>query len=447
MTHSPKVFVLDTSVLLSEGSKALRNYGENEVVIPLVVIEELESKRHEPILGRFARDVLRTLEELNVKSNGSINDGVAINSKGGIVRTEINHIKDATWLPDAYRHDTRNDTRIITVAGNLIRQDGRDVTIVSKDFSLRLKATVILDSLKTSDYISQDTISGGFKGSKDVVVTSNKVQELHDKKVIASPDVSDEDPANMAVLLYPNGSSNTTLALQAKSSKTDKNATLTKVRQDKTVFDVKPRTMGQKIAIEYLTNKNIEIVSLGGKAGTGKTMLAVAAGLDQVMETHDYKKISVFRPLYAVGGQDLGYLPGTEEEKMSPWADAIFDSIESQGSNIIDEIKARNILEVLPVTHLRGRTLNRSYIIVDEAQNLDTPTLLTILSRVGEQSKIVFCWDGAQKDNDLIGRNDGIVSLVEMLRDEPLFAHISLMQSQRSKVAEIASNILETYLH
>jgi PhoH-like ATPase len=441
LIQSPKVFVLDTSVLLSEGAKALRNYGQDEVVIPLVVIEELESKRNEPIIGRFARDVLRTLEELNIKSGGKINTGVVVNEPEGIVRTEINHIKDITWLPDFYKSDRRNDTRIITVAGNLFKE-GQDVTIVSKDLSLRLKANVILPELKTAAYENKETISGSYIGVKELMVDQETITRFHSDKTIASPvKKTSEDPSNTGVVLRPYGNeSHSSIGVQ------DSKGIIRKIQEKKQVFGVTARSAGQKLAVEYLTNKDIEIVSLGGKAGTGKTLLAVSAGLEQVMESHDFKKIKVFRPLYAVGGQELGYLPGTEEEKMDPWAAAIFDSIEANGSRIIDEIKDRKILEVVPVTNIRGRSFNDSFIVVDEAQNFDTVTLLTILSRVGQNSKIVFSWDGAQKDNHLIGRNDGIVSLVDMLKQEPSFAHVSLMKSERSKVAEIASNILEQYL-
>lgn len=440
MSQSRKVFVLDTSVLLSEGAKALRNYGQDEVVIPLVVIEELESKRNEPIIGRFARDVLRTLEKLNLESNGNINSGVVVNKPHGIVRTEINHVKDISWLPEFYKADRRNDTRIITVAGNL-KKDGRDVTIVSKDLSLRLKANVILPELNTAAYESSESISGSYVGIKDILVDKGLIDEFHKNRSVNSPLGKDaSDPANTGILLTPYGSKNTSIGVQ------NHKGIIHKIKDDRVVFGVKARSAGQKLAVEYLTNRDIEIVSLGGKAGTGKTLLAVSAGLEQVMESRDFKKITVFRPLYAVGGQELGFLPGTEEEKMNPWAAAIFDSIEKNGQHIIDEIKDRNIMEVLPVTNIRGRTFNDGFLIVDEAQNLDTLTLLTILSRVGENSKIVFSWDGAQRDNHLIDRNDGIVNVVDMLRDETNFAHVSLMKSERSRVAEIASNILEKYL-
>lgn len=440
LSQSPKVFVLDTSVLLSEGSKALFNYEQNEVVIPLAVIEELESKRNEPVIGRFARDVLRTIEELNVKSNGAINSGVVSNAPNGIIRTEINHVENK-WLPDVYKRDTRNDTRIITVAGNLLKE-GRDVTVVSKDISLRLKANVILPELKAIPYNKAESISGAWTGIEEIMIEDEAINQLHKNSMISLPEAREANsPANTGVILTPYGNSkHTTLGIM------DVNGNVRKTSQNKEVFGVKGRSVGQKIAINYLTDPEMSIVSLGGKAGTGKTMLAVASGLEQTMESHLYKKITVFRPLYAVGGQELGYLPGDANAKMDPWGDAIFDSIESAGRNVVEGIKERGVLEILPITNIRGRTFNETFIIVDEAQNLDTPTLLTILSRVGENSKIVFSWDGAQRDNPLLDQHDGIVNLIDLLRNEEVFAHVSLMKSERSKVAEIASNILERYL-
>lgn len=410
------------------------------MVIPLAVIEELEAKRNEPTIGRFARDVLRTIEELNVKSNGAINSGVVSNAPGGIIRTEINHV-DNKWLPEVYKRDTRNDTRIITVAGNLCK-DGRDVTVVSKDISLRLKANVIMPELKAEPYHKDDSVSGSWTGIEEILIEDEAIKRLHTDKAISIDNAKDENlPANTGVILSPYGNpKHTTIGVM------DSKGTVRVSSQNMEVFGVKGRSIGQKIAINYLMNKDMSIVSLGGKAGTGKTMLAVAAGLEQTLEKNIYKKITVFRPIYAVGGQELGYLPGDANTKMDPWGDAIFDSIESAGKNVIDGIKERGILEIIPVTNIRGRTLNDTFILVDEAQNYDTPTLLTILSRVGENSKIVFSWDGAQRDNPRLDKNDGIVNLIDMLRKEEIFAHVSLMKSERSKVAEIASNILENYL-
>jgi PhoH-like ATPase len=191
-------------------------------------------------------------------------------------------------------------------------------------------------------------------------------------------------------------------------------------------------------------DQEVGIVSLGGRAGTGKSALALCAGLEAVMERRVHKKVVVFRPLYAVGGQELGYLPGTEGEKMNPWAQAVFDTLGALVSNhVIEEIMERGLLEVLPLTHIRGRSLHDSFVIVDEAQSLERGVLLTVLSRIGQQSRVVLTHDVAQRDNLRVGRHDGVVAVVEALKGHPLFAHITLTRSERSPIAALVTEMLE----
>jgi PhoH-like ATPase len=193
-----------------------------------------------------------------------------------------------------------------------------------------------------------------------------------------------------------------------------------------------------------LADPSIGIVSLGGPAGTGKTVLALAAGLEAVLEQRTHRRVVVFRPLYAVGGQDLGYLPGTADEKMEPWAAAVFDALDAiAGPDLVAEVKARQLVDVLPLTHIRGRTLTESFLVVDEVQNLERTVLLGALSRLGRDSRAVLCWDIAQRDNLHVGRHDGIVAVVEGLKGHPLFAHIALTRSERSPVAALASRLLD----
>jgi PhoH-like ATPase len=183
---------------------------------------------------------------------------------------------------------------------------------------------------------------------------------------------------------------------------------------------------------------------LGGRAGTGKSALALCAGLDSVLERHHHKKVVVFRPLFAVGGQDLGYLPGSESEKMQPWAEAFFDTLGAVTSgDVIDEVLRRGMLEVLPLTHIRGRSLHDAYVVVDEAQSLERNVLLTVLSRVGANSRVVLTHDVAQRDNLRVGRHDGVVAVVEKLKGHPLFAHVTLTRSERSPIAALVTEMLE----
>ena len=198
------------------------------------------------------------------------------------------------------------------------------------------------------------------------------------------------------------------------------------------------------MALDLLLDPSVGIVSLGGRAGTGKSALALCAGLEAVLEHRLYSKVVVFRPLYAVGGQELGYLPGTEAEKMNPWGQAVFDTLSSVAhKNVVDEITARGMLEVLPLTHIRGRSLHDSFVIVDEAQSLERNVLLTVLSRIGQNSRVVLTHDVAQRDNLRVGRHDGVVAVVEKLKGNPLFAHVTLMRSERSAIAALVTELLE----
>ncbi|MEY3399615.1 MAG: hypothetical protein RLZZ486_83, partial [Actinomycetota bacterium] len=216
------------------------------------------------------------------------------------------------------------------------------------------------------------------------------------------------------------------------------------VRGDKTAFGIHGRSAEQRIALDLLLDNEIGIVSLGGRAGTGKSALALCAGLEAVLERRLHKKIVVFRPLYPVGGQELGYLPGNEGEKMSPWAQAVFDTLGALVSaQVIEEVMDRGLIEVLPLTHIRGRSLHDSFVIVDEAQSLERGVLLTVLSRIGQGSRVVLTHDIAQRDNLRVGRHDGVVAVVESLKGHPLFAHVTLTRSERSQIAALVTELLE----
>ncbi len=204
------------------------------------------------------------------------------------------------------------------------------------------------------------------------------------------------------------------------------------------------RSAEQRVALDLLLDPSIGIVSMGGRAGTGKSALALAAGLETVVERRQHKRVIVFRPLYAVGGQELGYLPGSEGEKMSPWAQAVFDTLGALvGQDVIEEVLDRNMLEVLPLTHIRGRSLHDAFVIVDEAQSLERGVLLTVLSRIGSGSRVVLTHDVAQRDNLRVGRHDGVAAVIEALKGHPLFAHVTLTRSERSPIAALVTEMLE----
>jgi PhoH-like ATPase len=216
------------------------------------------------------------------------------------------------------------------------------------------------------------------------------------------------------------------------------------VKGDREAFGLRGRSAEQRVALDLLLDPEVGIVSLGGRAGTGKSALALCAGLEAVMERKQHRKVLVFRPLYAVGGQDLGYLPGSEADKMNPWAQAVFDTLSAVTSqDVIDEVLERDMFEVLPLTHIRGRSLHDAFVIVDEAQSLERGVLLTVLSRIGSGSRVVLTHDIAQRDNLRVGRHDGVVAVIEKLKGHPLFAHVTLVRSERSPIAALVTELLE----
>ena len=427
---SVRTYVLDTSVLLSDPG-ALTRFAEHEVVLPVVVITELEGKRHHPELGYFARTALRKLDELRV-THGRLDEPVPIGDLGGTIRVELNHT-DPTTLPSGFRLGD-NDTRILAVACNL-SAEGFDVTLVSKDLPMRIKGSAV--GLNAEEYRGE-TISDsdpGYSGMSELDVTSAELDELYDDGVLDHDAARDLPCHTGLVLLSDRGT-----ALGRVGA--DKQIHL--VRGDREAFGLHGRSAEQRIALEMLLDPEVGIVSLGGRAGTGKSALALCAGLEAVMERRQHKKVVIFRPLFAVGGQELGYLPGSEAEKMGPWGQAVFDTLGAITSqDVVDEILDRGMLEVLPLTHIRGRSLHDAFVIVDEAQSLERNVLLTVLSRIGANSKVVLTHDVAQRDNLRVGRHDGVVAVVEKLKGHPLFAHVTLTRSERSPIAALVTEMLE----
>lgn len=425
-----RTYVLDTSVLLSDPA-AIRRFAEHEVVLPVVVITELEGKRHHPELGYFARSALRGLDELRV-SHGRLDKPVPVGDEGGSLRVELNHT-DPTALPSGFRLGD-NDTRILAVARNLA-DEGHLVTLVSKDLPMRIKASAV--GLDAQEYRGESINESdtGYSGMTELDVAACDLDELYDDGTLDLAAAREMPCHQGLVLLSDRGT-----ALGRVGA--DKQIHL--VRGDREAFGIRGRSAEQRIALEMLLDPEVGIVSLGGRAGTGKSALALCAGLEATLERGQHKKVVVFRPLYAVGGQELGYLPGSESEKMGPWAQAVFDTLGSLTSReVIEEVLDRGMLEVLPLTHIRGRSLHDSYVIVDEAQSLERNVLLTVLSRIGQGSKVVLTHDVAQRDNLRVGRHDGIVAVVEKLKGHPLFAHVTLTRSERSPIAALVTEMLE----
>ncbi len=422
-----RTYVLDTSVLLSDPMAMVR-FAEHEVVLPIVVITELEAKRHHPELGYFARQALRFLDDLRIE-HGRLDMAVPV-GVGGLLRVELNH-SEAEVLPAGFRLGD-NDTRILAVAANLSAA-GRDVVLVSKDVPLRVKAAAV--GLMAEEYRAEMAVETGWTGMAELELTVEEMTDLFDSREIEHPGVG-EFLTHTGVVLTSNRGS----ALGRVTP--DKHLRL--VRGDADLFGLHGRSAEQRIAIDILLDPEIGIVSMGGRAGTGKSALALCAGLEAVMELRQHRKVMVFRPLYAVGGQELGFLPGSEAEKMNPWAQAVFDTLGALVSQeVVEEVLDRGMLEVLPLTHIRGRSLHDAFVIVDEAQSLERNVLLTVLSRIGQNSRVVLTHDVAQRDNLRVGRHDGVVSVIERLKGHPLFAHITLTRSERSPIAALVTELLE----
>lgn len=430
--RAPRTYVLDTSVLLAD-PRALVRFEEHEVVLPIVVLMELEAKRNHPELGWAARQTLRLLEQFRTEA-GSLTEPLIANPVGGTLRVELNH-QDTAGLPASLASDN-NDHRILAVAKNLA-DEGHAVTVVTKDLPLRLKASIV--GLDADEYRTELANSDStWTGFVELEVDSDSIDELYAERVLDLAEARDL-PCNTGVALVAGATGSQSALGRVRD---DKRVHI--VRGDRTLFDLHGRSAEQRIAIDLLADPRVGIVSIGGPAGTGKSVIALAAGLDAVLEQRTHKRVVVFRPLYPVGGQDLGFLPGTEAEKMSPWAAAVTDALESiVGPEVIDEVVSRKLLEVLPLTHIRGRSLTDSFVILDEAQNLERPVLLTALSRLGEGSRVVLTHDVAQRDNLRVGRHDGIASVIDAMRGHPLFGHITLTRSERSAIAALVTQLLD----
>lgn len=425
-----QTFVIDTSVLLSD-PWALTKFAEHEVVLPLVVISELEGKRHHPELGYFARQSLRLLDDLRVEY-GRLDAPVPIGNDGGTLHVELNHT-DPAVLPAGFRNDS-NDSRILACALNLAAEDrGRRVTLVTKDMPLRVKASAV--GLVADEYRAQDVVSSGWTGMAELDVAAETIDTLFSSGLIDT-DAARELPCHTGIKI--------TSATSSALGRVTPGKQIRLVRGEREAFGLRGRSAEQRIALDLLMDDEVGIVSLGGRAGTGKSALALCAGLELVMERRAHRKVVVFRPLYAVGGQELGYLPGSEGDKMQPWAQAVFDTMSAVASPaVIEEVIARGMLEVLPLTHIRGRSLHDSFVIVDEAQSLERNVLLTVLSRLGSNSRVVLTHDVAQRDNLRVGRHDGVAAVIEALKGHPLFAHVTLTRSERSPIAALVTDLLE----
>ncbi|MEK7706359.1 MAG: PhoH family protein [Myxococcota bacterium] len=434
-----KVFVLDTNVLLHD-PQAIFSFEDNDVVIPIYVIEEIDGfKKELSELGRNARQVVRYLDDL--RTENKLTEGVPI-GEGGQLRVAITN-RD---LPPEYRNSHTIDNRILATALQQ-QQEATDRTtvFVTKDVNLRIRADAL--GLRVEDYDSERTdISELYSGLAELDLTGEQIDAFYRDGRL---DLSDPYYYPNQYLLLRNAANHSHTAL-AKFDM-DKQAAVPLIHPQDTLWGIRARNREQTFATDMLMNDNVKLVTLVGKAGTGKTLLAIAAGLQKVTEEAVYQRLLISRPIFPLG-RDIGFLPGDVEEKLTPWMQPIYDNVEFlMGLSRADRKRGRShqelldlgILEIEPLTYIRGRSIPNQFLIVDEAQNLTPHEVKTIITRAGDNTKIVLTGDPYQIDNPYVdSTNNGLVHIVNRFKTERIAAHISLFKGERSDLAELAANLL-----
>jgi PhoH-like ATPase len=442
-----KNFVLDTNVLLHD-PRALYSFADNHVIIPIYVLEEIDSfKKDQSDLGRNAREVARQLD--NCRALGRLSEGVPI-AHGGLLRVAIG--KRA--LPDPLRTAQIADNFILAVALEVRDVEPQIKTyLVTKDVNLRVRGDAL--GLSTLDYDAEKIdIQELYSGTRELEVPGAKIDQFY-QDGSATIDAPDLKPNEYLLLKDTQSPGHTALARWDAVGK--RAVPVRKLREG--VWGIRPRNKEQHYALDLLLNDDIKLVTLVGKAGTGKTLVAIAAGLQKVVEESAYIKLLVSRPVYPLG-RDIGFLPGDIEEKLNPWMQPIYDNVEfllgfnkdgKDGRDPKDKSKNRSyaemmdlgFIEIEPLTYIRGRSIPNQYMIVDEAQNLTPHEVKTIITRVGDGTKIILTGDPYQIDNPYVDSgNNGLTTVVERFKNEALAGHVTLTRGERSALAELASNVL-----
>ncbi|OAS86528.1 MULTISPECIES: PhoH family protein [Metabacillus] len=440
-----KIYVLDTNVLLQDPN-SIFSFEENEVIIPAVVLEEVDSKkRYMDEIGRNARQVSKLIDQL--RESGKLHEKIPL-PNGGSLRIELNH-RSFHQLQEIFVEKT-NDNRILAVAKNLsleeqTKENGRAVILVSKDTLVRVKADAI--GLIAEDFLSDRVVEIDhiYTGFLDLYISSDKLDRFYEKNELILSEITNHPfyPNQFVVMKDALGGSASAIGKVDHSGK----------KIQRLVFDhdhiwgIRPRNVQQTMALELLLRTDIPLVTLIGKAGTGKTLLALAAGLMQTEDLGTYKKLLVARPIVPVG-KDLGFLPGEKEEKLRPWMQPIYDNLEylfnTKKPGELDAILAgMGSIEVEALTYIRGRSIPEQIILIDEAQNLTKHEVKTILTRVGERSKIVLMGDPEQIDHPYLDEyNNGLTYVVEKFKDQPIAGHVRLVKGERSGLAQLAADLL-----
>ncbi len=440
-----KVYVLDTNVLLQDPN-AIYSFHDNEVVIPAVVLEEVDSKkRYMDEIGRNARQVSKLIDRM--REIGRLHERIPL-PNGGSLRIELNH-RSFHQLQDIFVEKT-NDNRILAVAKNLSleeesKADGRTVILVSKDALVRVKADAL--GLVAEDFLSDrvTTVDHIYTGFLDLYISGENLSRFYENNELVLSEITNHPfyPNQFILMKDALGGSASAIGIVDKSGKKVKRL----VFDYDHIWGIRPRNVQQTMALELLLRTDLPLVTLIGKAGTGKTLLALAAGLMQTEDLGEYKKLLVARPIVPVG-KDLGFLPGEKQEKLRPWMQPIFDNLEflfnTKKPGELDAILAgMGSIEVEALTYIRGRSIPEQFIIIDEAQNLTKHEVKTILTRVGERSKIVLMGDPAQIDHPYLDEyNNGLTYVVEKFKDQSIAGHIKLIKGERSGLAQLAADLL-----
>jgi PhoH-like ATPase len=439
-----KNFILDTNVLLHD-PRSMFGFGDNNVVIPIYVIEEIDNfKRDLSSLGRNARQVSRYLDEF--RAVGKLGDGVALGPEKGTLRVLVTERQ----LPKEMTADGHSiDNKILATALDLRdREKALPAVFVTKDTNLRIRADAL--GLHAEDYdveeVKLDTL---WTGVAEVDVDAAEVNEFYTSGAVPVPPTSEPPSPNEFVVLRDRTNPQHS-AVAKYSAARQAFVPLIKIAKEG-VWGIRPRNKEQSFAMDLLLNDEIRLVTIVGKAGTGKTLLAIAAGLQKTMEDSVYQKLLVSRPIFPLG-RDIGYLPGDVEEKLNPWMQPIFDNVEylmnlsrsekKQGRGY-HELIDLGIMEIEPLTYIRGRSIPNQYIIVDEAQNLTPHEVKTIITRVGDGTKIVLTGDPYQIDNPYVDQtNNGLIHVANRFKHERLAGHVTMSKGERSPLAELAANLL-----
>jgi PhoH-like ATPase len=434
-----KTYVLDTNVYLTDAN-SINSFGNNDILIPFKVLEEIDKhKKRQDSVGLNARTIIRILDELRVK--GSLKKGVRLGKGKGIVfaRTHV-----LSLLPSEFDRDDADNTIISTALAEREEHANKKVVVVTRDINMRIKCDAL--GLPSEDYQADQAVTNSellYSGFIKYLVDDQTINQFYDGEPVYAVEDDIKIFPNQYVMLVSNANDKKT-ALSKFLSYADP---LRKIVEYKNVWGVKPRNKEQSFALDLLMDFNVPIVSLVGKAGSGKTLCAVAAGLQQTIEDDSeaqYKRIIVSRPIQPMG-KDIGYLPGTIEEKMSPWLAPIQDNLEflMGDKKTLDMYIGEGIIEVEALTYIRGRSIANAFIVIDEAQQLTKHEIKTILTRVGEGTKIVFTGDIEQIDNVYVDEtSNGLTFIVEKFKEHDVAGHIILKKGERSKVATLAAKIL-----